>query len=533
MHVTLDPDTVSNVENLVAQRGLRDASRVANVSIATLRRAIAGRRVNVHTAAALRRVPPRVRKASDFARVARIAPPRPRETAGSWTLAAIRAAIDAQMRGQFALPVRLSEAMGRDDAIFNARANRNAPVSAVATKLDPHDSARGRVIAARASVSVQVDRTVLADIAHTLVDHAIAIGYVEQEPNESGTRIDFRLTEWPLEHVRYNASREALETTTDDGEIVAITHGDGRWIIFRRGARLPWRRGACILPGGFVWAGHADGVADWQSSSRAHGLAKFLGEMPEGSGLNDDEDEDEVALAFAQAMNDLAEGERSVAIKPFGAKVDMLANMSSAWQVFSENVVSREKAAARIYLGTDAILGSVGGAPGIDIAALFKMASTKFQSDFEALEAGLLSGMYEPWTAINYGDTRYTPAFHFLVPDPDRDAKRAEIAANLERLTTTIKSMREQKLDVTQAVINTLAAELGIEPAPQLASIDQQTSTLTLAPTDLATVVRVREARASQGLPPFGDLRDDMTLSQHNEWARAQANANAATVPTE
>jgi len=470
MNVTLDPDTVTAVESLVAQRGLRDTSRVTGVSLATLRRALAGRKVNTHTAEALRRVPPRVRKARDFVRVPRIVAPRPRETATSWTLAAIRAAIDAQMRGNFALPVRLAEAMSRDDAVFNARANRNAPISAVATRLDPHDSSRGRAIAARAAVSVQIDRTVLADIAMTLVDHAVAIGYVEQDANDAGTRIDFRLTEWPLEHVRYNASRDALETTTADGEIVTITHGDGRWIMFRRGARLPWRRGACILPGGFVWAGHADGVSDWQSSSRAHGLAKFVGEMPEASGLNDDED-DPVAVAFAQAMHDLAEGEKSVTIKPYGASVEMLANLSSAWQVFSENVVSREKAAARIYLGTDAILGSTGGAPGIDIAALFKMASTKFQSDFEALEAGLLSGMYEPWTAMNYGDTRYACAFRFLVPDPDRDAKRAELAANHERLAVTIERRRAVGLAVTQDVVDALAAELGIEPAPRLADV--------------------------------------------------------------
>ena len=40
-----------------------------------------------------------------------------------------------------------------------------------------------------------------------------------------------------------------------------------------------------------------------------------------------------------------------------------------------------------------------------------------------------------------------------------------------------------------------------------------------LAPTDIAKVVRVREARAASGLSPFGDERDDMTLSELDLWA--------------
>lgn len=50
---------------------------------------------------------------------------------------------------------------------------------------------------------------------------------------------------------------------------------------------------------------------------------------------------------------------------------------------------------------------------------------------------------------------------------------------------------------------------------------------LTLAPTDVAKVVRVREARGAQGLPPFGDERDDMTLPELEASAKAKADAAA------
>src|SRR5690606_5516981 len=88
--------------------------------------------------------------------------------------------------------------------------------------------------------------------------------------------------------------------------------------------------------------------------------------------------------------------------------------------------------------------------------------------------------------------------------------------------------MRAQQMSVTQEVIDRLAIAYGVSPAPTLAADDARVVPLTLAPTDLATVVRVSEARAAQGLPPFGDFRDDMTISQFKEWLQAQREASTA-----
>ncbi|MFA6619119.1 MAG: hypothetical protein WCT23_08640 [Candidatus Neomarinimicrobiota bacterium] len=468
----LCPDMVSAIKVRVKARGLRRTAREVGVSPSTLARVLAGGGVHPRTAAVLRRVPSRVRTAADFSDVPNVRPPKPRETATSWSVPKIRSAIEDQMRGQFLQPKRLAEAMRRDDAIYVARSNRLAPIQVVAAELREHDSARGRAIARKAIDSVQAPRTVLAGIDGTLVDHDVAIGYVEREPNASGTRIDMRLTEWPLEHVRWNPTIESLETQTRDGVITPITHGDGRWIIFRRFAFMPWREMACLLPAAFVWAAHAEGVSDWQASSRAHGLAKIVGELAEGYTLNDENDELPIgAQRFYDMLTDMAEGDSAVALRPPGAKTDFLSNGSNAWQVFAENIVSREKAAARIYLGTDAILGSVGGAPGIDIAQLFGLASTKFQSDFDAIHSGLDTGLYEPWAALNEGDTRYAPSMRFQLPDPDRDGRRDEIARNRLRLTDGIAAMRAQGLEVTQEVVDRMARDYGVEPAPRLAAV--------------------------------------------------------------
>jgi len=514
--------------NALKLKGFRRVYADTGIAPPTLRRALSGARLASGTVAKLSRITPKVREAGEFGdavKAMRARPPTRPEPQCLWSVDAIRAARDSQMRGDFRQPVAMATAMRTDDALFTAYANRVAPQSALATNLVARDSARGKAVAARAALSVSAPRSTLKGIHGTLANHGVAIGYVEHAPNCDGTCVDVRLTEWPLEHVRFDATRETLVTTVRDGlQPVDIVHGDGHWIVFRSFGNRPWTQDACVLPASLLWAAHAYGLADWAGASRAHGIARVIGELPEGVPIKDEDGNLSAdATAFIEMLADIVTGEREAGMRPPGAKTDFLTNQSTAWQVFSELIQNREKAAARIYLGTDATLGSVGGAPGVDIAELFGVATTRLQGDLGVIESALSTGLYEPWTAINYGDSRYAPRLEYVLPDPDADAKRAENAKNRERLHDTLKRMREEKLIVTQDVVNALAVELGVSPAPEIADIEQQSATLVLAPTDIARVVRVREARAAQGLPPFGDKRDDMTITELDVYAQASA----------
>lgn len=67
----------------------------------------------------------------------------------------------------------------------------------------------------------------------------------------------------------------------------------------------------------------------------------------------------------------------------------------------------------------------------------------------------------------------------------------------------------------TTVNIAQLLADFGIPTVVANVSIEQVAEVkLDLAPTDVAKVVRVDEARASQGLPPIGDDRGQMTLAE-------------------
>lgn len=500
----------------------RSIARGVGVSPATVTRALA-------------RAVQRTRTANEFKGGAFVQARRRDQTRVSWSLESIRTARDAQLRGDFSLPVQLARAMRTDGALFVAYSNRIAPQSAIATKLVPCDNVRGAAVARKATQSVFVPGTLLKSIQGTLANHGLAVGYVLHEANEDGTRVDFRLTEWPLEHVRWNNSEEQLQTTTREGIRENIVHGDGRWVVFRKTFEQPWQQEACVLPAALLWAMHTEAAQDWAGASRSHGQPKLVGELPAGVAMQVKATDGTIiltpeALAFSSMLQDLVSGDVGAGVRPAGAKTDLLANGSTAWQVFSELMNNTEKIAARIYLGTDAILGSVGGAPGVDIATLFGVASTILQGDFTAIEQGLNTGVYQPWTAVNEGDSRYAPSFRYQLPDPDAAEKSAENSAKLDRLFAALDKYAANNMTIDQGVVNRLAALIGLEPgdAPALATANRPS--IALDPADVGAITRGFEARQAQGLAPFGDERDNMTIPEIAIVAKAKADIRVAEI---
>ena len=483
-----------------------------------------------------RQIVDRVRKAEDFAGSAAVRERAPirRQPDGLWTLEKIRSARDAQLRGDFMQPVRLAEAMRTDDALYTAYHNRIAPQSAVATKLVAYPGARGEAVARKAQASCFVSRGVLVGIAGTLANHGIAIGYIVREPSDDGTRVDLRLTEWPLEYVRWNPFLELLETQVKNGGMRhPIVHGDGYWVVFRKTDILPWTQEAALLPASMIWGAHAYALADWAGASKSHGLAKIVGQLPAGVMLQSKLADgsivmnDEAAM-FLQMIQDVVSGEAQAALGPAGSTLNVLANTSTMYQVFSELITDRKKAAAFVYLGTDASLGAAGGAPGVDIATLFAVASTKLQGDFDAIEQGLNTGFYPVWTAINCGDSRYSPRLEYLIPDPDAAQKSEELSKRRTRLFDALDRMRALNLDITQTTIDRLATEYGVTDVPQLGA--SGAAQLQLPDAAIPGLVLGLEARTAQGLQPFGDQRDAMTLDEIAIYAKGRADAAVARI---
>lgn len=447
-----------------------------------------------------------------------VTPPQ-RSQGGSytWSLETIRAARDAQLQGQFSLPVRMAEAFRTNDAMFVAYQTRVSTQSAIKLLWRPADTDAGRAACKRAEYSVHVPQHVRESILGTLANHGIAIGYVQHttiDDPEYGPTVCMSLTEWPLEHVRYNASASTLETSIRDGQSVTITHGDGRWVVFRKFGVAPWTQDAAVLPGAFVWAAHGGCIADWAGSSNSHSQAKVVATLREGVPLGVNGLPSPEAQAMLDTLTQLLSGDSPAIVLPNGANASVLYNGSTAWQVFKELGLDRGKAAQRVYLGTDAALGSQGGAPGVDIQALFNVASTRIQGDLEALERGYREGILLPWAAMHGVQRADMFELAYLVPDTDAERRSTQEHAAVTRLKEVSQAMKDTGLEVTQDTIDALVRVLGVTVPCTLAAVETRAIPLQLAPTDVAKVVTAREARAAQGLAPFGDDRDDMTITE-------------------
>lgn len=391
-----------------------------------------------------------------------------------WDLDAIRNARDMQMLGSFCEPSRLAESMRTDDALFTAYTNRLAPQRCLAVELEAAGGRRGASIAAEAGMLFGTDgagvrAATLGDVSGCLANHGVAFAIVDYVPRDDGSRVDASLRYWPIEHVRWDTLQRGYVTRVDQvGADVPIAHGDGRWIVFAKHEHEPWKQDACVLPAALVWARHAFAARDWARGSTSHGNAKVVGELPEGVLIADESGNlTPEATAFGALLQAIASLEAPVGIRPAGSKTEMITNSSTAWQVWQELMINAEKAAARIYLGTDGTLGSVGGAPGVDIATLFGVATTKIQGDLAAIERGLLEGIIEPWCAINFGDSSLAPLRRYVIPDLDEDATVEARAKRYSAFFDAIERLRTLGFVVTQDVVDDLAVTFRVT-APAL-----------------------------------------------------------------
>ena len=442
-----------------------------------------------------------VKKAESFplARLAAIAaqPRTARSPVGAWTLANIVSARDAQMNGQFERAVRIAEAMRTDHALHVARKNRLEAQKGINVEVEPaKDTGAARKVSDEAEVlygedGIGFSAGTAADIEGCLVDHGLAIGMNTYVPREDGSRVDLLHTFWPLEHVRRDHEGRLVARLHDWSE-VPIVHGDGRWVVYAKHDDYPERQDAAVLSASLVWARHAFAERDWAKGSVAHGNPKVIGMLPAGMALQDSESgalTDEAA-AMIELLRSIAQDDVPIGIKPAGAEIEYLVNTSQAWQVWKELVSNAEKAAARIYLGTDGILGSQGGAPGVDVDALFGVARTYIEGDLRCIERAFYSGVLVPWTAINFGDSSLAPHRTYQIPDVDGDAEVDARAKRNEALLAHIERLRAGGFVVTQDTIDALAEEYRVT-APQMFVVveAEPVEGEEAAPVEAATVV--------------------------------------------
>lgn len=429
----------------------------------------------------------------------------------AWTLEDIRSARDAQLRGKFRLPAMLASSMSTDDAIYTARRNRIAPVLGIPTALVPARGARGERIAAEAEGlfgpdGVGLSLKTIADVALCLADHGVAFTHNVLTPRADGSRVDLETRCWPIEHVEWDVNEGCYYTRTDGHSRERICHGDGRWGICSAHDIRPYVHGA-IVPAALLWADRAYGVRDRSRASTSHGNAKMIGELPEGIAI--DSPEGAALLLLLRTMHEAL----PYGIRPHGSKTEMLVNTSTSWQIFDSIISNRLKDAARIYLGHDGSV-SASGSNYVKDGFLFGVSTSIVEADLRALERCIYEAGIVPWTALNFGDSSASPTLKWQMPDGDVAQKRDDLAAATKAYLEAVDGYRKSGFVIDQAVADKMAKTYGVEPLVLAQSDTTPVARLDLAPTDIARVVRVDEARRSQGLPPISDQRGGYMISE-------------------
>jgi hypothetical protein len=243
-----------------------------------------------------------------------------------------------------------------------------------------------------------------------------------------------------------------------------MIHGDGRWVVFRRANCSRTVRRA-LLPAALVWARHAFAMRDWAKGSASHGNAKVVGELPPDTPLSDAEGTSRArrrrssSSCMAVASQDAPAG-----IRPAGSKIDYHDQQLAGVGGLGEARRGRRAAAARIYLGTDGVLGAQGGAPGVDISALFGVATSKVQSDLACIERGVQTGLIAPWAAINFGDDKLAPTRPTSSPTR-RVRVREDFGKRNAAFLAAVKAAKDAGYVVDQAFTDKLAKEYGVPAA--------------------------------------------------------------------
>jgi hypothetical protein len=225
-------------------------------------------------------------------------------------------------------------------------------------------------------------------------------------------------------------------------------------------------------------------VNDLSTGSRAQASPKTIGTLPEGLAIQkSDGTLTPEAEEFLKLMETIASENSPFGIAPFGSAIQYLINTSQAWQVYAEIIKLGDRDAAKIYLGQDGTTSDAGGNY-IKSRFLFGVRNDIVEADLKgAIERGFLTGVIEPWTAINFGDSSLAPSREYLMPDADEDARREsedarKKAAGERRIAffDAVDRAKRSGFAVTQEEVDRLAEEHGV-------------SSMTLAPAAAPTAL--------------------------------------------
>lgn len=298
--------------------------------------------------------------------------------------------------------------------------------------------------------------------------------------------------------------------------LIAITPGDGRWILHCPGGRMsPWQHGLWRAIGrAFIRKEHANLHKDnWEAK-----LANPARVAVAPSGAAEAQAESWFRQVMAWGINTV------FGMRP-GYDVKLLESNGRGYDSFLRTIAEQNQEIIIAVAGQTVTTDGGAGFQNSDIHKSIRADLIKATAD--ALAYTINTQGLPAFILARWGLDKLIAGGAIVEWDvsPPKDLTQAaaaltSAAAAIEQLTAALAG---HSLELDAQV---LCTQFGI-PVKGALKAAAAPKKLDLAPTDMAVAVKVVEARASQSLPPLGDDRDNLTVAE----LRARAEAQQAPAP--
>ena len=357
--------------------------------------------------------------------------------------------------------------------------------------------------------------------------------------------------------------------------MLPITPGDGRWVLHMPGGRVaPWQHGLWRAIGrAYVRKEHALMHADNWEAKLANSARVAV--SPQGAS-------EQQKQTWFQAV--MAWGVNSVFGLTPGYDVKILESNGRGFDAFKQTIEDQNNEFVIAVAGQTVTTDGGTGFSNQDVHKSIRADLIKETAD--GLAHTINTQGLPQWVIDRFGEDALAPGATVewdVTPPQDRNAEAAALQVTAQAMSQLTKSLATHglKLDAKAISINfgipfvdpeaegadgarallfdvtlnqalELAQNQGLRPTEQAVRAivegagvqleaqphgEEQPRKIELAPTDIAKVVKVVEARASQGLPPFGDERDQLTIfefaAMSSEDAKSEGEINVAEAEAE
>lgn len=297
---------------------------------------------------------------------------------------------------------------------------------------------------------------------------------------------------------------------------IPITPGDGRWILHTPGGRqAPWHGGLWRALGrAYITKDHARLHRDNWEAKLAN--AARVAVAPQGA------TESQKQGWFRKVMK---WGVNTVFGMTPGYDVKLLESNGRGYESWKSTIAEQNEEFIIAVAGQTVTTDGGAGFANADIHKSIRADLIKATAD--SIAHTINTQGIPPWVLNVFGEERLAqcPTVEWDVTPPhDQTQSATALTSAATAVTALTDAFRAHGYKVD---VEALATRFGIPLSGKLENIVQP-KRLDLAPTDLAKVITAKEARSSQGLPPFGDERDDRTVSQLGEQAQAEADVEVA-----